>query len=290
LDIQPEKSEHIISSPAGGELTGRVFVRSFTDWSDAVAPLLRKSGLVERLACAETILIKPNLVENLPPPITTPVELVEGIVGFLRRRRPKLKIIIGEGTGARDYDTFHPFRELGYTRLAEEYGLELLDLNEAPLRRLVLSRCRRWPEMFLPDILFDSFLLSVPVLKAHSLAGVTLTMKNMMGCAPPAHYEKGGHWKKSSFHHHIQAAVLDLNRYRTPDFTILDATVGMREAHLWGAHCDPPPGKLAASADPVAIDVYGAGLLNRDWRQVGHLHDAHGELGCAEPLEIIEVR
>jgi uncharacterized protein (DUF362 family) len=273
----------------GEKLAGRVFIRTFTDWREAVEPLLRRSRLLERLGGAATVLIKPNLVENFLPPITTPVELVAELAGFLRRYRPKLRILIGEGTGARDYDTLLPFRELGYVRLAEELGLELLDLNEAPLRRLNLPQCRRWPEMFLPEILFDSFLLSVPVLKAHSLASVTLTMKNMMGCAPPAHYQKGGHWKKSSFHENVQAAVLDLNRYRTPDFTILDATVGMSEAHLWGPHCDPPICKLAAAADPVAIDVYGAGLLKRDWRHVGHLREAHGDLGCAEPLEIVEV-
>jgi len=289
MDVRQEKTGQNLTRLAAEELAGRVYVRAFTNWSEAVDPLLRQSKLLERLGSSSIILIKPNLVENFLPPITTPVELVAEIAGFLRRQRPKLRIIIGEGTGARDYDTFHPFRELGYSRLAEEFGLELLDLNEAPLRRLQLPQCRRWPEMFLPEILFNSFLLSVPVLKAHSLASVTLTMKNMMGCAPPAHYQKGGHWKKSSFHDDVQAAVLDLNRYRTPDFTILDATVGMSEAHLWGPHCDPPVGKLAAAADPVAIDVYGAGLLKRDWRQVGHLHGAQGELGCAEPLEITEV-
>ena len=99
--------------------------------------------------------------------------------------------------------------------------------------------------MYLPELLFNSFLISVPVLKAHSLAEVTLTMKNMLGCAPPHHYQCGGRWKKSAFHEQIQEAVLDLNRYRTPDFTVLDATVGMSEAHVWGAHCQPPCQRLA---------------------------------------------
>jgi len=289
MDIRQEEAGRSAIRPGFGGSAGLVYIRSCCNWSEAVAPLLRRSGLPELLDSAATVLIKPNLVENFPPPITTPVGLVAEIVAFLRRECAKLRIVIGEGTGSRAYDTFHPFRELGYVKLAEEFGLELLDLNDAPLRCLALPQCSRWPEMYLPEILFDSFLLSVPVLKAHSLAGVTLTMKNMMGCAPPSHYQKGGHWKKSAFHADVQAAVLDLNRYRTPDFTVLDATVGMREAHLWGPHCDPPPGRLVAGTDPVAIDVYGAGLLNRDWRQIGYLHEAHGELGCAEPLEIVQI-
>jgi uncharacterized protein (DUF362 family) len=114
-------------------------------------------------------------------------------------------------------------------------------------------------------------------------------MKNMMGCVPPAHYREGNSWGKSSFHRGIQEAVFDLNRYRTPDFTLLDATIGMAEAHLWGPHCEPPVGRLAAAYDPVAIDSYGAMLLNRDWRTIGHIEMAHEILGCASPLEVVEL-
>ena len=105
-----------------------------------------------------------------------------------------------ERCGALNYDTHRCFAELGYTAMAQNRGVELLDLNEAPLRRRSLPGCTRWPEFFLPEIAYDSFLLSVPVLKAHTLADVTLTMKNMMGLAPPEHYCQGGGWKKAAFH------------------------------------------------------------------------------------------
>ncbi|NOX26449.1 MAG: DUF362 domain-containing protein, partial [Deltaproteobacteria bacterium] len=122
--------------------------------------------------------------------------------------------------------------------------------------------------------------------KAHSLAQVTLTMKNMMGTAPPAHYQKSGHWKKAAFHHRINEAIFDLNQYRTPDFTILDASIGMQQHHMRGPQCDPPHMTLAASRDPVAIDAYGAGVLGRDWHKIGYIAAAHNVLGRAEPLEI----
>lgn len=75
--------------------------------------------------------------------------------------------------------------------------------------------------------------------------------------------------------------------YRAPDFTLLDATVGMAKAHLWGPVCDPPVGILAAAFDPVSIDAYGASLLNRGWREIGHICALHNELGLAEPLRIM---
>ncbi|MBU0730631.1 MAG: DUF362 domain-containing protein [Proteobacteria bacterium] len=268
--------------------SGMVYQVVFSSWSDSLPPLLDASKFPDALADVRKILVKPNLVEALDPPITTPVSLVAAIVSYLKARTPHIEIVIAEGSGAKEYETSHAFDYLGYRQLAEKEGIELLDLNDAELVRLEKPGCRRWPEMYLPKIVFESFLLSVPVLKVHTLADVTLTMKNMMGLAPPSHYQQGGHWKKASFHSRVQDSVLDLNRYRCADFTILDATVGMQEAHLWGPPCDPPHNILAASFDPVAIDAYGAGLLGIKWNTVGHIAGAHRELGLAEPLKIID--
>jgi len=266
-----------------------IHTTSFTSWQESVPPLLEAAGLVDHLGVAKKIILKPNLVEPQQPPITTPVELVEVLARYIHNSRPNLEIIVGEGCGSSSNDTWQIFETLGYNRLADLPYVTLMDLNEAPLIHLQNKACQRWPEMYLPKIVFESFLISVPVLKAHSLAGVTLSMKNMIGLAPPAHYQQGGNWKKASFHQGIQEAVYDLNCYRTPDFTLLDATIGMQEAHLWGPTCDPPPNRLAAGYDPVAIDSYGCGLLGFKWNTIGHLVMANGVLGTAEPLTIHEV-
>ena len=113
-------------------------------------------------------------------------------------------------------------------------------------------------------------------------------MKNMMGVAPPEHYNAGS-WKKSAFHARMQESVFDLNRYRTPDFTVLDATVGMSEAHLWGPACDPAPELVAVSRDPVAIDAFGTEILKKNWKHIDHIRNADGVLGYAEPSEIVIV-
>lgn len=263
--------------------------RDHGNWQQGVDRLLDAVDLSARLTNVRKILLKPNLVEALAPPITTPVELIESLVAYLKRHAPEREIMVGEGTGSVDYDTWHCFDSLGYTEMAARHNVELVDLNALPSIRLADKRCQRWPEMYLPALLAEVFLLSVPVLKAHSLAGVTLTMKNMMGCAPPAHYQQGGHWGKSSFHDRMQESVFDLNCYRTPDFTLLDATIGMSQAHLWGPHCDPPVGRLAASADPVSIDMYGCELLGKNWRKVGHIARAQTLRDSWEEYELQEI-
>jgi len=270
------------------DVTRGVYTTRKDTWHKSVRCLLESAGLPAKLAPVSLVIIKPNLVEALPPPVTTPVELVDALVGYLQEKVPQCRIIVGEGTGSIDYDTFHCFESLGYSRMAGNRKIDLLDLNLAPLVKKKNPDCSRWPELFLPEILDNAFLLSVPVLKVHSLAGVTLTMKNMMGCVPPAHYRQGNSWGKSAFHRQIDAALFDLNRYRRPDFTLLDATVGMAENHLFGRHCRPPVGRLAAGWDPVAVDSYGASLLGRRWQDIGHIRLAHQVLGNAEPLEIVE--
>ena len=256
-----------------------VWWADFDSWSETVPQLLEQTGLIAALAGQRRVLIKPNLVEILPPPITTPVGIVEALIIYIKDKVPGLEIVVGEGCGAKDYETARCFQELGYADMASRQAVRLVDLNGEEQLRRSLPQCKKWPEMYLPKIVYDSFLLSVPVLKAHSLAGVTLTMKNMMGCAPPAHFQQGGHWKKAAFHADIHDSILDLNRYRHADFTLLDATVGMAEAHLWGPTCSPPVAKLVASFDPVAIDAFGCELLGRDWRKIGHIKQADKELG-----------
>ncbi|MFC1837581.1 DUF362 domain-containing protein [Thermodesulfobacteriota bacterium] len=266
-----------------------VYTSSFTSWQETVPRLLNATGLSNRLTAEKRVLIKPNLVEPRKPPITTPVGIITALVDYIHVSLPRLEIIIGEGCGSSTQSTWQIFETLGYSKLAGRNQVTLMDLNEAPLVKMQNSNCYRWPEMYLPEIAFESFLISVPVLKAHSLAGVTLTMKNMMGLAPPSHYQQGGNWKKASFHQQIQEAVFDLNQYRTPDFTLLDATIGMQEAHLWGPTCDPPPNRVAAGYDPVAIDAYGCSLLGIKWDTIGHLNMAHDVLGIAAPLTVIDV-
>jgi hypothetical protein len=77
----------------------------FTSWQESVPRLLDATGLPDRLAAEKKIIIKPNLVEPLKPPITTPVELIAALVDFIHASLPHLEIIIGEGCGSSSKNT-----------------------------------------------------------------------------------------------------------------------------------------------------------------------------------------
>lgn len=265
--------------------TSHTLVAPFKDYHTTVARLLDEAGLANAIhAVGKPVLLKPNLVSDDAPPITTDVALTQAVITYLREELGDWPLIVGEGTALADQETDQVFKALGYTRL----NATLVDLNHQPLKHLTRPDCSRWPEMWLPEVVFDSFLISLPVLKAHSLSKVTLSMKNQLGLAPPSKYQQGGHWKKSAFHERIEEAIFELNRYRCPDFVLLDAKRGMAQAHLWGPEVSPPPMKLAASFDPVAIDALGAKWLGIPWQQVGHIALAHQVLGNAEgPTQLL---
>jgi uncharacterized protein (DUF362 family) len=243
----------------------------FTSYEESIRSVLESIDAGSVLAGQKRILIKPNLVQATPFPVTTSPECVAALIAIVRQCS-RAEIIIAEGCGAANYDTERVFNKLGYCALADRLGVKLVNLNREELVRLEGRDCEVFPEFYLPAIALDSFILSVPVLKAHTLAEVTGTLKNMMGFAPPEHYQQGGHWKKSAFHARIHESIRDLNQYRTPDLTVLDATVGLAEAHLGGPVCDPPVNRIIAGNDPLETDRRAAELLGLDWRTIPHLY------------------
>ena len=243
----------------------------FVSYPESVPRALDAIGAPDVLKKQPAVLIKPNLVNASPFPITTAPECVEAVIRYVRSCS-QAEIVVGEGCGDSKLETSEVFDRLGYAELARRHTVELVDLNHAPLRKLENKDCPVFGEMYLPEIAMTHYLVSVPVLKAHSLSEITGTLKNMIGLAPPKYYSgRFGTWKKSVFHGQMHQSIMDLNRYRTPDLSLIDATVGMADYHLGGAHCDPPVNRLIAGFDPVEVDRRGAELLGLQWRSVGYL-------------------
>lgn len=243
----------------------------FISYDISVRQALDQLGVREHLTGLEHIIIKPNLVTPQPHPVTTSADCCRAVIEYLRSST-NADIIIAEGTGDPSLSTLEVFEKLGYGELADEFDVDLVDLNTEPLKRLTRKDCPRFPEMYLPEIAFTHFIFSLPVLKAHSLSNVTGSLKNMMGFAPPSHYSGSqGIWNKAEFHNDIHQAIIDLNKYRKADLTLLDASVGLADYHLGGNTCDPPINQVIAGFDPLTVDRKAAELLGLNWQNIPHL-------------------
>jgi uncharacterized protein (DUF362 family) len=243
---------------------------AFESYEISIPSILDKLNVEQLLEGQDIILLKPNLVNADSFPITTSPHLCRSVIRYLKGLT-NARIIIGEGCGDSVLETDQVFHRLGYDRLAAETGVELLDLNHAPLEIHSRAENSIFPQFYLPEIANRSFIISLPVLKAHSLAVITGTLKNMMGFAPPEHYSGGGAWKKAIFHSKMQRSLIELNSYILPDLTLMDASVGLSEYHLGGPTCDPPVNRLLAGTDPFAVDQAAARLLDIDPGTIPHI-------------------
>lgn len=237
----------------------------------SVPAALAAVGAGSVLAGCDKILLKPNLVTDSPFPVTTRPEFCAAVIAWLRSHTDA-DITIAEGCGSCTLETTDIFSRLGYDDLAVKMNVSLMDLNSQPLITKRKPHCPVFPKMHLPEVAFTHTIISLPVLKAHSLAGITGSMKNMMGFPPPSHYSgAGGSWKKAIFHQRMQQSIVDLCQYIRPTLTLMDASVGLSDYHLGGETLSPPAGMLIAGTDAKACDREAARILGKDWRTIGHL-------------------
>ena len=231
---------------------------------DAIDATLRALGAirleVEHVLSEDTpVLIKPNYINSKHPStgITTDSRVIEGIVKFLKEEKINA-IVIGEGSGFAD--TLEAFKVAGVDKVAERWNVKLVDLNKdefievAPPNPLSLRKVR------VAKTALESIIISVPKLKLHRIAGVTLSLKNMMGALA----------SKGSMHTgSLSENIVDLASILRPSISVVDGMIA-GEGHETSGN----PVKMnlvIAGTDPVAVDAVGAAVMGISPTDVKHL-------------------
>jgi uncharacterized protein (DUF362 family) len=131
------------------------------------------------LSGRQRVLIKPNFVLTHKPEASTHVNAVRAVLDFLRDRHQG-PIVIAEGPALQP--AAEGFRRYGYESLAQEYGVELRDLNNDPAVPVTVYDWRLQPlRLHLARTVLDSdFRISVGPPKTHDAVIVTLSLKNMI--------------------------------------------------------------------------------------------------------------
>lgn len=259
----------------------RVAKVKFVDYKSSIAKALDLIGASPRLPREGLIIIKPNLTNSSPPPVTTSVSAVEAVYNYCKAHT-KAEIAIGEGCGTGK--TPDVYATLGYTDLAQRYGLKLIDFNEAESIILENNNALQLKQFHMPRIVQQAFIISLPVLKDHSFTKTTIAMKNMFGIAPGKFY--AGSWNKSKLHGpSTDKSVVDICLYKKPGLSVVDASVALKGMHLSGRHKNI--GLILAGFDPVAVDTLGSKLLGHNPKKLEFLTLAHGLLGTMDNIEIV---
>lgn len=160
------------------------------------------------------IFIKPNIVFPVKPKsgeITSP-ELVKTLIWALRERYENIDIVLGEGVAAGCIPEEN-FRVSGYSDLARELNIPLLDLHSAEYKTVEW----KYGKLKLPRIAFERTYINLPILKSSSACTISGALKNQKGLLQPS--------MKKRFHHMgLHEQVAELNVIVKPALTILDGS------------------------------------------------------------------
>jgi uncharacterized protein (DUF362 family) len=229
------------------------------------------------------VLLKPNLVEYSPAaPINTHPMLIASVVDALYRRGA-ISVMVADGPGhVRDTDLL--LDESGLRSQLDAVGrAEFVDLNFDPVVKVrPTTGLTSLSELWLPKaVLSADVVISMPKIKTHHWAGVTLSLKNLFGVVPGSVYG----WPKNVLHWEgIDNSIVELAATVPVHFVIADGIEAMEgNGPLHGPM--KRLGCVVFADDPVAADATCCRLMGIDPMRVQHLRLA-SPLGNIDTIRI----
>jgi uncharacterized protein (DUF362 family) len=234
---------------------------------DAVRELWQQAGMpnVE----GKRVLVKPNLIDFVEGrPVTTAPAVVGAVLDLLQELGAG-EVAVGDGSGFRR-EAAPVVEASGLAAVLAARKAPFVDLNydapgPAPARD---GWFLHTPQLWLPKHVREADLIvSVPKLKTHHWAGVSISLKNLFGVVPGCRYG----WPKNILHvNPMPLSILGVYQAVRPVVAVVDGIIGMEgDGPLFGepvAH-----GLLAVGADPVAVDATCSRLMGIAPEEVDHL-------------------
>ena len=220
-----------------------------------------------------SVIIKPNMCYYWGPSTgyTTDPGIIAGIIDIVREKcgeHVSIKVAEADASAMR---TKYAFPVLGYSKLAEDKKIDLLNLSEDELVETSVSVNKQSMSFTVPQSLVKADLfINVPKLKIMKATKITCAMKNIFGA--------NGFPRKVKYHHFLDEAIVGMNKLLRPHLTIVDGVIAL------GSH----PVKLdliMASKDLFSIDWVASEIMGYNPSKVKFLKMAIEEkLGNPEGI------
>ena len=229
----------------------------------ALSCIFDELNMTEALKNKKNVLIKPNLraaaVKNYSACAITNLSVIKDLTTKLLDMG--LSVTIGECTSSR-YITEKALVQSGVKKLASR-NVEILNLNTESIKKKNIPNSKLKSIDVPTPILETDFLISLPVMKTHTLTLVTLSLKNMIGATgeitPSRMHLKG-----------ISRSIVEVNKVIPPDLSIIDATRAMQgDGPVLGTEVKLDT--LIGGVDPVSVDSIGARMMGFDPYTIEHL-------------------
>jgi uncharacterized protein (DUF362 family) len=245
-------------------------------------------GISEVLKNKSRILLKPNLVAP-DPNCTTKPEVIKALAQLMKKAGKE--VCIGEGSAAADgfnikgdvtYRTKkssildpmqkYVFDQLGYTELAKSLNIPLINLHSGKMVEVEVPHGLMFDKITVHKSVAETDLLcSVPMMKTHVLASVTLGMKNLIGVFPGSVY-----YSVRAFLHDraaekgspgIAYEIVDMVRASKMGLTVIDASTAMEGNGPSGGDLLKMD-LIIAGTNPLATDMVAANIMGFETEEV----------------------
>jgi uncharacterized protein (DUF362 family) len=241
-----------------------VHVADAPDYSAELAAILKKQYEHFRATvpiAGKRVVLKPNLVEYHPNKVINTDPRVIGAMIELCKAEGAAEVVVAEGPGHWRNVQFL-VEESGLGDVLRKHDVRFVDLNhDEPVKLLNLGRLTGLDHLYLAKTVAEAeVLISMPKLKTHHWAGVTLSLKNLFGTLPGICYG----WPKNELHWRgISNSIIDIALTNTPHLAVVDGIIGMEgDGPLNGVA--KPMGVLVMGNDLLAVDATCCRLMGID--------------------------
>lgn len=255
-----------------------------SDLTKIIGEGLMELGLDLSFAKGKSILLKPNLVEpsRKAPHINTHPKFVRAVIEVFRQWDAR-EVFVAEGQG-HCRDTDYVLEQSGLGEILDEAKVDFVDLNHDDVfEKTNALGATRLETLYLPASLKRAdVVVSLPKMKTHHWAGVTLSMKNLFGVMPGVCYG----WPKNVLHYEgIPRSILDIAAAVKPHLAIVDGIIGMEgDGPIMGQ--PKPVGVIVMGRDLPAVDATTARLMELDPYRIWYLAQAENRLGAVNESRI----
>jgi len=223
------------------------------------------------------VALKPNLGWDIliPGAISAPL-VVEGVIQVLRGYVSKIYLVESDQVVV---DVEKAVRITGLDKLCAKYGVEWVNMSRGHFVRVQDDRRLILKDVYIPEILTQTELITLPLMKTHNKSVITGAIKNQWGCLQTLRHQ---------FHLVLSQALVDVNTIVQPRFAVMDATVGL-EGDGPKAGIPKEMGLVLAGGDVVALDAVAARIMGFDPARIEHLRLCAAHRLGTNNMDAIEV-
>ena len=143
-------------------------------------------GGIDRVgARGKRVLIKPNVVNDRPPPSTTSPQVIVAAVKSVREAGAA-DVVVADSSGIIRFPTTENFVATGIRAAAESAGARVLALEDEPWVRVEPAGAKSLPRFYVSKPVYDAdVFINLPVVKTHRFAHYSCSLKNLVGITHP---------------------------------------------------------------------------------------------------------